>query len=77
MRAALHGDIRSLKPSEKRILERLGERRSAPEEILDAELCKRACAATAQLGRYVGLLIGRDGRVTHVVLGPVRANLPS
>ncbi len=63
------GETRQLRPSDRTALEKLSKRRTAANEILDLDLAKRACQLAHKLGRQVGLIIGRDGRVVEVVLG--------
>ncbi|MCB0325638.1 MAG: hypothetical protein KDD69_18780, partial [Bdellovibrionales bacterium] len=65
----VYGDRKQLRPSEKAALEKLAAKRTAPGEIIDLDLARRAARSTNQLGQQVGLLIGRDGRVADVVLG--------
>ncbi len=65
----VYGETKSLKASERDALERLVEKRTGPSEFIDAELLKKAAKLGLQLGVQLGLLIGRDGRVTHVVVG--------
>ena len=60
---------RGLKASERNELEKLAQKRSNPRAVIAPELQRKAASISAKLGRILGLLIGRDGRVTHVVLG--------
>lgn len=66
---AIFGDTKQLRASERTALEKLATKRTNPREIIDTELAKRASRLCAVLGVQLGLLIGRDGRVAHVVLG--------
>lgn len=66
---AVHGDILSLKPSQKSALEKLYHRRIPAEEVLNYDTAKHIAKIVAELGRQVALLVGRDGYVTHVVVG--------
>ena len=63
------GDIKSLGASERIRLEKLAMRRSMGDEVVDSELTKRAAKICSELEQQIGLLIGRDGRVSHAVLG--------
>lgn len=63
------GDTRQLRPAEKNALEKLSKRRSAASELIDLELAKRTAKLADSLGKQIGLIIGRDGRVVEVVLG--------
>ncbi|MCB0346803.1 MAG: GTPase HflX [Bdellovibrionales bacterium] len=69
MKVSICGNTRDLKPRTKTELERLAQKRSAPSDVVDSTLAKRAAAAAAELGRMIGVLIGRDGRASHVVVG--------
>jgi len=60
---------RGLKASEVRALEHLYRRRMARGEWISDEAARQLTEVAAALGRQVGLLIGRDGRVSHVLLG--------
>ena len=63
------GQTNSLKSSDRVELEKLAQKRSNPSSIIAPELLRRASGISVKLGSTLGLLIGRDGRVTHVVLG--------
>lgn len=63
------GETKQLRVSERAQLEKLLSRRTNPRELIDLELARRAARLCAQLGQQLGLLIGRDGRITHVILG--------
>ncbi|HBB41435.1 MAG TPA: hypothetical protein DC005_08435, partial [Proteobacteria bacterium] len=65
----IHGVTRGLKASEVRALEHLYRRRMARGEWISDEAARQLTEVAAALGRQVGLLIGRDGRVSHVLLG--------
>ena len=63
------GDIKSLRASERQALERLASRRMPPHEVMGGELARRAAALTAKLGVQIGILVGRDGSIEHVIVG--------
>lgn len=63
------GDIKSLRASERQALERLAARRVPSHELIGGDLAKRAATLTAKLGVQLGLLVGRDGEIEHVVVG--------
>jgi len=67
--AVVWGDTKSLKASELKALERLGSHRTPVRDVVNRELIKRASKLASDLGRYVAVLIHRDGRISHVVLG--------
>ncbi len=73
----IHGTTRGLKPSEVRALQRLYRRRMGRDEWISPEAARQLTEISARLGRQVGLLIGRDGRVSHVLLGdPHQLTIP-
>ncbi len=66
---SVFGDIRSLKASERSALEKLYGRKTHQDEVLSLDLAKKAASLAQQTSSHIGLIIGRDGRVTHVVFG--------
>ncbi len=66
---SLVGEIVGLRASEKLALEKIHSRRVRPDEALPLELARKVGALAAQTGRQIGLLIGRDGQIEHVVVG--------
>ena len=65
----LSGNLKSLKASQKQSLEKLGSRRSNAHQLINPELANKASKVATELGLMVGLILARDGKVTHVVLG--------
>ena len=65
----IHGLSRSLKASEKRALERIGNRKISPEQVVGLDLAREMARVSRELAAQVGVLIDRRGRVTHVILG--------
>jgi GTP-binding protein HflX len=63
------GELKDIRSREKGALEKLADRRSDPSELISLDLSRRASELCAKLGKQIALLIGRDGKVTHVVLG--------
>lgn len=53
----------------RRVLERTYRRRVPPHEVVSAELTRHLCSVSHQLGRQVGVLLGRDGAVRNVIVG--------
>jgi len=58
-----------LKPSQLRTLERLYHRRTPPGAIITPELGATLCKISREIGRQVGVLINRGGRVEYVIAG--------
>ena len=63
------GDINSLPPSVRTQLQRLETKRTHPDEIIDLELARRIARICANVGVMIAVLIGRDGRITHTIVG--------
>lgn len=66
------GDIKSLRASDRQILEKLTNRRVDPELIFDSACSKNAATIVAKLGLQIALLIDRDGKIEHVAVGTKR-----
>lgn len=69
------GNLRGLKPSELRMLERLVRRRLTPRQLVTFELMDRAAELARHLHRDLGLLISRRGHVERVVVADGRLDL--
>ena len=67
----IYGSLFGLKPSQIRRLEGLRRRRVPPEAIVSRELCKDMCKLSAEIGRQIGLLVERNGRISQVLAGGV------
>ncbi|HEX7184010.1 MAG TPA: GTPase HflX [Thermoanaerobaculia bacterium] len=65
----IHGDTRGIKASEIRALERTYRRRVDPRQVVSPELARHLTETSRQIGRQVGVLLGRDGNVRNVILG--------
>lgn len=50
-------------------MERLGHHLCEPREVVSEALATRLCGLAAKLGRQIGVLIDRGGRVTHAIVG--------
>ncbi|MSQ82215.1 MAG: GTPase HflX [Myxococcales bacterium] len=70
---SLSGNLQGLSVLARRGLERLGNHQTAAGELACDALVVRMCALAADLGRQVGVLIGRDGTVEHILIGSDRA----
>ncbi|MDY7093574.1 MAG: GTPase HflX [Acidobacteriota bacterium] len=65
----LDGNLRGLKTSDRKALERTFRRRTAPEQVVSPELARHLTEISRRIGRQVGVLLGRDGTVRNVVVG--------
>lgn len=67
----LFGNRLGLKASQTKRLENLARRRVPPQAIVSHELCRDLCALSAEIGRQIGLLIDRSGKIAQVLIGEV------
>lgn len=65
----LHGLTSGLAPAQLQALERLYQREVPFDALTTPELSRTLAEATARTGRQVGVLVDRDGRVNHVIVG--------
>ena len=73
----LHGDLRGLKTSDRKALERTYRRRVAPDQVVSPELARHLTEISRRIGRQVGVLLDRNGGVKNVVVGDAaRMELP-
>ena len=63
------GNVQGLKPSQKKLLERIYRRRVDPAQVVSSELASFLCECSCEVERQVGVLIGRRGTIEHVVVG--------
>lgn len=63
------GETRGLAPSLLRRVHRLVTRRIDPNEMAPAEFCRELWDTAHEIGRRIGVLISRDGRVEEVFVG--------
>ena len=63
------GNTQGLKPSQKKLLERILRRRVAPSQIVSSELAGFLCECSHEIERQVGVLIDRRGNPEHVIVG--------
>lgn len=73
MAVKVHGNTGGLKPAQKKLLEKLYERKVPQNQVITNELAKALCAASKETGRQVGLLIDRRGRIFDVMVGDAKA----
>ncbi len=67
----IFGTLFGLKPSQIKRLENLRRRRVPPQTIISNELCLDLCALSMEIGRQIGLLIERNGKIAQVLAGEV------
>lgn len=65
----IHGNLQGLSVTERHGLERLGHHLCEPREVVSEALAVRMCGLAAKLGRQIGVLIDRGGRITHAIVG--------
>ncbi len=71
--AQISGNLQGLSVVARRGLERLGHHGTPHDQLASDALVVRLCGLAGSLGRQVGVLIGRDGQVAHIVIGDDRA----
>ena len=67
--ATVTGNTNGLKPKQLQDLERLAQKKIAPEEIVGRETARALAAISTELNRQVGLLIHRSGWIETVIVG--------
>jgi GTP-binding protein HflX len=68
----VQGNLLGLKPSHKQRLEKLYQRRVAPDQLISPELARTLCEISREISRQVGLFLDRRGRVYDVFVGDAR-----
>jgi GTP-binding protein HflX len=63
------GNLQGLQASQKRTLDRTFRRRVPPDRVVTQELARHLAAISREIGRQVGVLIGRNGAIRHVIVG--------
>jgi GTP-binding protein HflX len=69
MAQQVFGNTSGLTSSEIRLCDRLFTRRIEAEEIISLDLVREMYALAEKLSRRIGLLLSREGRIEHVILG--------
>ena len=72
IKPSLFGQTRGLKASQKKALQRLGERRIKSDVLVTPELAQQLVTLSMELKRAIGVLVDRRGRVVTVALGDAR-----
>ncbi|MBN2333818.1 MAG: GTPase HflX [Deltaproteobacteria bacterium] len=66
---SLEGNTAGLKPKQLKNIEKVFRRRIPADQIITEELARYLAGLTAETGRQLGVLINRQGRITHVMIG--------
>jgi len=66
---AVFGNLRGLKPAQTRRLQNLYGRRIPPQQSFTQEIARALTEISAEIGRQVGLLVDRRGRIDFVMVG--------
>src|SRR6266853_3166881 len=69
---SLHGNIQGLKPNQLRRIEKLYQRRVAPNQIVTPEFARQLSELSHETRRQIGALIDRKGYVEFVIVGDAR-----
>ena len=73
----MYGNTNGLKPRQGKALRALYQRRVDRSEFISPQLARSLTELSKDIGRRIGLLIDRQGRIAHVVIGdPNRVFLP-
>ncbi len=65
----IYGSTGGLKSNQLKRLERLYRRKTSPEDVASADLLREICAMSSEMGRQIGLLIDRLGKIHFVIVG--------
>ncbi len=75
--ATIEGNLKGIKSSQRRALERTYRRRVPRDEVVTLELARHIAEVSRDLGRQVGVFVSRDGEVLSVFVGTAtRLDLP-
>lgn len=66
------GNLKGLKPSQIKALERILHRRTRPEEVVSPELARRLTEVSRELNRQLGVLINRAGKIRDLFVGDAK-----
>ncbi|MBI3927359.1 MAG: GTPase HflX [Armatimonadetes bacterium] len=68
----VQGNLLGLKPSQRQRLERLFHRRLDPGQVIAPELARTLCELSREIGRQIGILVDRKGKLQDVIVGDAR-----
>ena len=69
------GSLRDLKPSQRIRLERLAARRIPHGSVVTHEVSRRLTELSSEIGRQIGILVDRQGKIFKVLVGDSRSIL--
>ena len=67
--STLDGNLRGLKASQRKALERTYRRRVSGRDVVSPELARHLTELSRELGRQIGVLVARNGIVQRVIVG--------
>lgn len=70
--ASATGSIHSLRPSERKELHKLTTRRLRGNAVVSLEFARLICSLSFSIGRQVGALVDRQGRISSVLVGDTK-----
>lgn len=73
--SAVFGSTRGLKPSQRSRIERLASRRIPADRVVTQEMSRRLTELSAEVGRQIGILVDRKGKIIKVLVGDARSIL--
>ncbi len=65
----IEGNLRGVKTSQRRALERTYRRKVPKDEVVSSELARHLSSISRDIGRQVGVLIAREGAIRNVFVG--------
>jgi GTP-binding protein HflX len=65
----IYGHITGLKKALLGSLQRIYRRRIPPDKVITPDLARYLAELSSELGKQIGVLISREGAITHVILG--------
>ncbi|MBI4684034.1 MAG: GTPase HflX [Nitrospirae bacterium] len=68
----MYGDISGLKGHHLNLLERIYRRKISSDAVVTPELAKYLAELSSDIRRQIGLLVTRDGKITHVIVGDAK-----
>ena len=69
---SVYGNTSGLKKSDIKSLERIYRKRIPKDSIITTELAMQMADISNLVGRQVGVLVGRNGNISHVIVGDAK-----